>query len=130
MVPSTGGRGKAKRLLQIFFVKVRVIRKQLHSVRIRCQDFQYPPDRDSHPADRGLPAHLAGFNGDPVEWRLKVHTTIMLRSARLPLPHRVRAEHLHVIRPLEGLRLRHCVTAHAALHLADRIVLVLAHPDQ
>ena len=42
------------------------------------------------------------------------------------LAHGVGAEHLHVISALEGLRLGDGVAAHAALHLADGVVLVFA----
>src|ERR1035441_6843283 len=46
------------------------------------------------------------------------------------LPHRVAREHLHVVGALEGSGLRHRIAAHAALHLLDGIVLMLAHPHQ
>ena len=72
-----GGCGECKHLLKIFFLEIRIILEQLQPVRIRREDFQHAPDRDPHPADTGLSAHLAGLDCDPVKWRLEINTTIM-----------------------------------------------------
>src|ERR1039457_7523415 len=65
----------------------------------------------------------------PAEYGVEVDR----RTQRVPrpvLPHCVTRQHLHVVGALEGAGLRDGVAAHAALHLLEGIVLVLAHPHQ
>src|ERR1035438_5503921 len=68
-----------------------------------------------------------------LRWPLRA-AAVSERRLRQPLwrrlSHGVAGEHLHVVGALEGSGLRHRIAAHAALHLLDGIVLVLAHPHQ
>jgi hypothetical protein len=70
---------ESERLLEIFFLKIRVLVEQLRAVRVCRENLQNAPDGDSHSANARLSTHFARLNRDPIEWRLEIHTTIMPR---------------------------------------------------
>lgn len=62
-----------QRLLQIFFLKIRIIREKFTAVPVNRENLQYSPDRDPQSANTRLAAHLAGFDGYAIKRRLQRH---------------------------------------------------------